>query len=208
MPERRKREPHTAGSPPVNFDELFANVCAALRREQRISYRALRRRFELSDDDLEDLKVELIEAKQLAVDEKDRILVWIGDAVPYSNRPRRKMAQGNTAITLSDIQRVVDQIVERFRPNKIWLFGSFAHGTPTSDSDVDLLVAMDTSLRNVQQAVEIRKAVDFPFPVDLLVRTPEQIAKRLALGDGFFHEVLTKGVVLHEATDARVESES
>lgn len=192
----------------MNFDELFANVCAALRREQRISYRALRRRFELSDDDLEDLKVELIEAKQLAVDEKDRILVWIGDAVPYSNRPRRKMAQGNTAITLSDIQRVVDQIVERFRPNKIWLFGSFAHGTPTSDSDVDLLVAMDTSLRNVQQAVEIRKAVNFPFPVDLLVRTPEQIAKRLALGDGFFHEVLTKGVVLHEATDARVESES
>jgi len=79
---------------------------------------------------------------------------------------------------------------------------------PTSDSDVDLLVAMDTSLRNVQQEVEIRKAVDFPFPVDLLVRTPEQIAKRLALGDGFFHEVLTKGVVLHEATDARVESES
>lgn len=50
----------------MNFDELFANVCAALRREQRISYRALRRRFELSDDDLEDLKVELIEAKQLA----------------------------------------------------------------------------------------------------------------------------------------------
>lgn len=192
----------------MNCDELFANVCAALRREQRISYRVLRRRFELSDDDLEDLKVELIEAKQLAVDEKDRILVWIGDAVPYSNRPRCKMAQGNTAITFSDIQRVVDQIVERFRPNKIWLFGSFAHGTPTSDSDVDLLVAMDTSLRNVQQAVEIRKAVDFPFPVDLLVRTPEQIAKRLALGDGFFHEVLTKGVVLHEATDARVESES
>lgn len=192
----------------MNFDELFANVCAALRREQRISYRALRRRFELSDDDLEDLKVELIEAKQLAVDEKDRILVWIGDAVPYSNRSRHKMAQGSTAITLSDIQHVVDQIVERFRPDKIWLFGSFAHDTPTSDSDVDLLVAMDTSLRNVQQAVEIRKAVNFPFPVDLLVRTPEQIAKRLALGDSFFHEVLTKGVVLHEATDARVESES
>jgi len=119
----------------VNFDELFANVCAALRREQRISYRALRRRFELSDDDLEDLKVELIEAKQLAVDEKDRILVWIGDAVPYSNRSRHQMAQGNTAIPLSDIQRVVDQIVERFRPDKIWLFGLFAHGTPTAVLD-------------------------------------------------------------------------
>ena len=72
----------------------------------------------------------------------------------------------------------------------VWLFGSFAHGTPTSDSDVDLLVAMDTALRNVQQAVEIRKAVAFPFPVDLLVRTPKQIAERLVLGDGFFRHVL------------------
>ena len=118
------------------------------------------------------------------------------------------MAHRETAITRSDIQDVVDQIVDRFHPDKIWLFGSFAHGTPTSDSDVDLLVAMDTSLRNVQQAVEIRKAVDFPFPVDLLVRTPEQIAERLALGDGFFRDVMTKGIVLHEATGARVESES
>ncbi len=118
------------------------------------------------------------------------------------------MDHRETAITISDIQYVVDQIVDRFRPDKIWLFGSFAHGTPTSDSDVDLLVALDTSLRNVQQAVEIRKAVDFPFPVDLLVRTPEQIAERLALGDGFFRDVMTKGIVLHEATGARVESES
>ena len=115
------------------------------------------------------------------------------------------MAHRETAITLSDIQDVVDQIVDRFHPDKIWLFGSFAHGTPTSDSDVDLLVAMDTALRNVQQAVEIRKAVAFPFPVDLLVRTPKQITERLVLGDGFFRHVLTKGVVLHEATDARVE---
>ena len=118
------------------------------------------------------------------------------------------MAHRETTITISAIQCVVDQIVERFHPDKIWLFGSFAHGTPTSDSDVDLLVAMDTPLRNVQQAVEIRKAVDFPFPVDLLVRTPAQIAARVALGDGFFHDALSKGVVLHEATHARVESES
>jgi class 3 adenylate cyclase len=63
----------------MTFDELFAHVLEALQREQRISYRALRRRFDLSDDDLEDLKIEIIEAKQLAIDENDRILVWIGD---------------------------------------------------------------------------------------------------------------------------------
>src|SRR5262249_2403583 len=116
----------------------------------------------------------------------------------------QKMADGKPRVTAADIRHVVDQIVERFHPAKIWLFGSFAYGTPTPDSDVDLLIAMDTSLRNVQQAVEIRKAVAFPFPVDLLVRTPQQIAERLALGDVFFHEVLTKGIVLHETADAGV----
>ena len=108
------------------------------------------------------------------------------------------MTDGKPGVTVADIRHVVDQIVERFHPAKIWLFGSFAYGTPTPDSDVDLLIAMDTALRNVQQAVEIRKAVAFPFPVDVLVRTPQQIAERLALGDVFFHEVLTKGIVLHE----------
>ena len=118
------------------------------------------------------------------------------------------MAQSDVTVTVADIQQVVDQIVERFHPYTVWLFGSFAYGTPTSDSDVDLLVSMDTPLRNVQQAVEIRKAIDFPFPVDLLMRTPQQIAARLALGDVFFREVLRKGVVLHEATNARVELKS
>ena len=118
------------------------------------------------------------------------------------------MADGKPRVTVADIRHVVDQIVERFHPAKIWLFGSFAYGTPTPDSDVDLLIAMDTALRNVQQAVEIRKAVAFPFPVDVLVRTPQQIAERLALGDVFFHEVLTKGIVLHETADAGVGSKS
>jgi hypothetical protein len=64
----------------MDFDTLFAQVLEALQSEQRISYRALRRRFDLSDDDLEDLKVEIIEAKQLAIDENDRILVWVGES--------------------------------------------------------------------------------------------------------------------------------
>lgn len=62
-----------------DFDELFANVCEALRREQRISKRVLRRRFELSDDDLEDITDELIHAKKWAVDEDNRVLVWVGE---------------------------------------------------------------------------------------------------------------------------------
>lgn len=107
-------------------------------------------------------------------------------------------------VPMENIKQVVEKIVERFHPDKVILFGSYAYGQPTYDSDVDLLVLMETSLRNVEQAVEIRKAVDFPFPADVLIRTPEQIANRLALGDVFLREVITKGIVLHEADNARV----
>lgn len=118
------------------------------------------------------------------------------------------MALLQTPTTFADIQYVVGQIVERFHPQKVVLFGSYAYGKPTPDSDVDLLVAMETPRRSVEQAVEIRRAVDFPFPVDLLVRTPQQIAERVALGDVFLREVLTKGVVLYEANDAGMACKS
>jgi class 3 adenylate cyclase len=60
----------------MTFEEILAHVIAVLQREGRISYRALQRRFDLDDAYLEDVKVELIEAKQLARDENGRILVW------------------------------------------------------------------------------------------------------------------------------------
>lgn len=117
------------------------------------------------------------------------------------------MVKVKKQVTLADIQQTVQQIVRRFHPRKVFLFGSYAYGKPTSDSDVDLLITMDTPLRGVDQAVEIRKAVDLPFPTDLLVRTPQQIAERLALGDTFLREVVTKGIVLYEAEadNARVD---
>jgi class 3 adenylate cyclase/tetratricopeptide (TPR) repeat protein len=68
----------------VTFEETLAQVVEVLRRERRISYRALRRRFGLDEEYLEDLKVEIIQAKQLAVDEDDTILVWTGDTTPTS----------------------------------------------------------------------------------------------------------------------------
>ena len=111
------------------------------------------------------------------------------------------MAWLKTTATVQDIADVVTQIVERFHPQQVVLFGSYAYGTPTPDSDVDLLVVMETPLPNVEQAVEIRQAVDFPFPVDLLVRTPHHIAERVALGDVFLREVLAKGVALYAAND-------
>ena len=63
----------------MTFDEILAQVLDLLQREQRLSYRAIKVRFGLDDDHLEALKDEIIEAKQLAVDEKGRVLVWTDD---------------------------------------------------------------------------------------------------------------------------------
>src|SRR6266705_2079222 len=64
----------------MDYDALVAKVIELLQREKRVPYRVLKRRFELDDDYIEDLKIDLIEAKRLAADENDRILVWVGDA--------------------------------------------------------------------------------------------------------------------------------
>lgn len=103
--------------------------------------------------------------------------------------------------SVARIQEVAQQIVERFDPERIILFGSYACGQPGSDSDVDLLVVMDTTLKETEQAVRICQAVDYHFGLDLIVRRPETVARRLALGDSFLAEVLDTGQVLYERAD-------
>jgi len=68
----------------MTFDETLARVLEVLQREGRMSYRALRRRFGLDEEYLEDLKAEIIQAKKLAVDEDGAVLVWPGDTAPAS----------------------------------------------------------------------------------------------------------------------------
>src|SRR5262249_37881323 len=63
----------------MTFDEILTQVLALLQREKRVSYRALKRRFALDDEYLEDLKDELIKAKRLTMDEEGSVLVWTGD---------------------------------------------------------------------------------------------------------------------------------
>lgn len=65
----------------MTFDEVLEQVMTLLQREGRVSYRALKRRFSLDDDFLEDVKAELIDAKRWAVDEDGKVLVWIGDGI-------------------------------------------------------------------------------------------------------------------------------
>ncbi len=101
------------------------------------------------------------------------------------------------------IRSFCNAVAKQFRPRKIVLFGSYAYGSPTEDSDVDLLVVMDrTRHRGERMSLRIRHAVPASFPLDLLVRTPGFISKRMAWGDAFTREILTKGKVLYEAADA------
>jgi predicted nucleotidyltransferase len=103
---------------------------------------------------------------------------------------------------LKAIRSFSRHVAREFRPHKIILFGSYAYGRPTEASDVDLLVSMPHRGSAVRQAVKIEMKVHAPFPLDLLVRTPERLRRRVALGDWFLQEVLQKGRVLYEAADA------
>src|SRR5438034_10940167 len=98
-------------------------------------------------------------------------------------------------IPLSAIRRFARRIAERFDPEKIILFGSFAYGTPHEDSDVDLLVVMPAS-NEINQSIRITLAFEPVFPLDLIVRTPERLRRRLAEGDSFWQDITTKGIVL------------
>jgi predicted nucleotidyltransferase len=97
----------------------------------------------------------------------------------------------------SAIRRFARRIAERFDPEKIILFGSFAYGRPHAFSDVDLLVVMPAR-EELTQAARIQLAFEPVFPLDLLVRTPERLQRRLAKGDSFLEEVVRKGIVLYE----------
>jgi predicted nucleotidyltransferase len=109
------------------------------------------------------------------------------------------MAEVKTLVSLTEIQQVVQQIVERFQPQQVILFGSYAHGQPTTDSDVDLLVIMETEEQPLHAAARISAAIDHPFPLDILVFTPATFKASLERRGVFATEVATKGVVLYEA---------
>ena len=65
----------------MTFREVLAQVIDWLQQDKRISYRALKREFDLDDECLEDLKIELIEIRECAIDRDHKMLVWIGDPV-------------------------------------------------------------------------------------------------------------------------------
>jgi predicted nucleotidyltransferase len=105
-------------------------------------------------------------------------------------------------IPQSAIQSVVDQIATHFNPQKIILFGSYAYGTPRPESDVDLLVILETQLSETDQASRICQSIQYRFGLDLIVCSPQRLAQRLSWGDSFLKEINHKGSVVYESPDA------
>lgn len=96
------------------------------------------------------------------------------------------------------IRQVVQAIAKRFNPEKIILFGSYAYGDPKPWSDVDLLLVMETELTERAQRLLVSRAINAPFRVEVLVRTPANLKKRLNSRDYFLQEIVSKGQVVYE----------
>jgi uncharacterized protein len=93
----------------------------------------------------------------------------------------------------------VERIVHELIPEKVVLFGSYAYGVPTPDSDVDLLIILKTDAPSKNRSWAVSQLLlPRPFPVDILVRTPQEIEQALVRGDFFVREILERGVVLYE----------
>ena len=121
---------------------------------------------------------------------------------PKPKSPTTRWYRG-AGVPKSAIRRFAREVAERFHPDKIILFGSHAYGKPHADSDVDVLVIMPCR-NQIDQAFKIRLAVDRPFPLDIIVRTPHNMSWRLAEGDDFLQEIVSKGKLLYEAPDGRM----
>ena len=104
-------------------------------------------------------------------------------------------------VAMDKIEMLGRRIGEKFHPKRVILFGSYAEGVPTEDSDVDLLIVIPFEGKSWRLAGRIRDAIGPQFPLDLLVRSQEQIDRRLEIGDSFLKNIVEKGRVLYEAAD-------
>ena len=102
------------------------------------------------------------------------------------------------------VQAVLKELVEILRqaydPERIILFGSYAYGTPTRDSDMDILIVKKTSVPFYRRLTEVRRLVSPArrgIPFDPMVMTPKELTQRLANGDQFFQEIIARGQTLY-----------
>ncbi len=98
------------------------------------------------------------------------------------------------------ISKVVNDAAEKIKPKKVILFGSYAYGKPNKDSDVDLLFIKETKLSGLKRYSWATQFIEHLFPMDILIKTPAEVKKRLKMGDPFYHEIINKGRVLYDSS--------
>ncbi|MBA2124509.1 hypothetical protein B9J78_06235 [bacterium Unc6] len=98
------------------------------------------------------------------------------------------------------IKIMTEKIKQQYHPEKIILFGSYAWGNPDRHSDIDLLIVKKTKARHIDRSIKIRQILDKEngmFALDTIVYTPDEVKRRLKIGDDFIKKIVTKGVVLY-----------
>ena len=102
----------------------------------------------------------------------------------------------------SVIDDILKKLVDNYAPEKVILFGSHAYGQPGPDSDIDLLIIKDTNERFFDRCFAVLRSVRDPrrtIPLEVIVLTPQEVAKRLAIGDQFIEGIVERGRVLYAA---------
>lgn len=98
------------------------------------------------------------------------------------------------------IRRITKKIANKYKPEKIILFGSYAYGKPRKDSDIDLLIIKKTKARHIDRAIRVREIIKDEnrfIAVEPLVYAPKEIKRRLEIEDDFIKTIIEKGVVLY-----------
>ncbi len=119
--------------------------------------------------------------------------------LPKLKRQRDRYAK-HVAAKYGQIQTFVGRIVEEIAPRKVILFGSYAKACATFDSDVDLLVVTDHPAGN-DASLNLRRKIDYEFPLDLIVCDRNRLERRIEAGDFFLQEAIQTGRVLYESPD-------
>lgn len=97
-----------------------------------------------------------------------------------------------------EIKQIAKRIEKEYQPEKIILFGSFAWGKPNESSDVDLFIIKKSNLPRRFRTTQVEKLLDYtPYPLDILVYTPQEIKKREKLNDFFVKNILERGEILY-----------
>jgi len=100
----------------------------------------------------------------------------------------------------SQIDQLIKEIVSGYQPEKIYLFGSYATGKPTDDSDVDLFIIKNTDKRKIERNWEVRRCIK-TYPrtgVDIIVYTPLELHNGLLQTINIGKEAITTGRLIYE----------